>query len=407
LIHQIQTTQKRAKKGRSGDIQVEKDAMLKLVRAVITLVVRKRASDLHMETEQEGGKIRARIDGIMYELLVLPRDMAFSFISALKVMANLDITERRVPQDGKISMWIDKQDYDLRINTSPASMGEKVVIRVLNQRAINVDPTKLGLEADNLEKYQRAIHKPHGLVIVTGPSGSGKSTTLYVALNELNTGDKNMVTIEDPIEYQLKGLSQMQVNPGANFTFANGLRSILRQDPDVIMVGEIRDKETAEAALEAAMTGHLVLTTLHTIDAPSAFSRMSDLGIETRRIASAVNCVIAQRLARTICVDCKQQYKPKKQDLDLLNLTTVTDITYVRGAGCETCMNTGYFGRMALFEILIPDDSLKEILEGGASVQVIKEIARKSGYRTLRDEGLLKVRQGVTTVEEVLRVTSE
>lgn len=405
LMEQLLAAQKRNKKGGSGESTLERDAMLKLVRGVLTLTVRRRASDFHLESENEGGKIRARIDGIMYELMTLPRELTPAFISAMKVMANLDITERRVPQDGKIGMWIDKQDIDLRINTSPSTMGEKVVIRILNQKSISVDPTKLGLEGENLERYERAIHKPHGLIIVTGPSGSGKSTTLYVALNELNTGDKNMVTIEDPIEYHLKGLSQMQVNPAANFTFATGLRSILRQDPDVIMVGEIRDKETAEAALDAATTGHLVLTTLHTIDAPSAFGRLADLGVETRRIAPAINAVMAQRLIRTICPDCKKTYKPKKQELEMLGLDG-KDITYVHGAGCENCLNTGYFGRIALYEFLIPDDNLKEMLDAGAAPSVIKEIARKSGYRTMREEGIIKIMQGITTPEEVLRVTT-
>jgi type II secretory ATPase GspE/PulE/Tfp pilus assembly ATPase PilB-like protein len=405
LMEQLLAAQKRNKKGGSGESTLERDAMLKLVRGVLTLTVRRRASDFHLESENEGGKIRARIDGIMYELMSLPRELTPAFISAMKVMANLDITERRVPQDGKIAMWIDKQDIDLRINTSPSTMGEKVVIRILNQKSISVDPTKLGLDGENLQKYERAIHKPHGLIIVTGPSGSGKSTTLYVALNELNTGDKNMVTIEDPIEYHLKGLSQMQVNPAANFTFATGLRSILRQDPDVIMVGEIRDKETAEAALDAATTGHLVLTTLHTIDAPSAFGRLADLGVETRRIAPAINAVIAQRLIRTICPDCKKTYKPKKQDLEMLGVEG-KDITYVHGAGCENCLNTGYFGRIAIYEFLTPDDSLKEMLDAGAAPSVIKEIARKSGYRTMREEGILKIMQGITTPEEVLRMTT-
>ncbi|MGI8906694.1 MAG: ATPase, T2SS/T4P/T4SS family [Candidatus Sumerlaeaceae bacterium] len=405
LMEQLVAAQKRTKKGGSGDSTIERDAMLKLVRGVLTLTVRRRASDFHLESENEGGKIRARIDGIMYELMTLPRELTPSFISAMKVMANLDITERRVPQDGKIGMWIDKQDIDLRINTSPSTMGEKVVIRILNQKSISVDPTKLGLDGENLEKYERAIHKPHGLIIVTGPSGSGKSTTLYVALNELNTGDKNMVTIEDPIEYHLKGLSQMQVNPAANFTFATGLRSILRQDPDVIMVGEIRDKETAEAALDAATTGHLVLTTLHTIDAPSAFGRLADLGVETRRIAPAINCVIGQRLVRTICPDCKKPYKPKKQEIEALGLDN-KDITYVHGAGCENCLNTGYFGRIAIYEFLTPDDNIKEMLDAGAAPSVIREIARKSGFRTMREEGIVKIMQGVTTAEEVLRVTT-
>lgn len=406
LITQLKISHKAGAKGQRGDMLIEKDAMLKLVRGVLALTIRRRASDLHMETANEGGKVRARIDGIMYELLTLPREISPAFISALKVMANLDITERRVPQDGKIPLWLDQQDFDLRINTSPASMGEKVVIRILRQDAINITPARLGLDGTNLVIYERNIHKPHGVIIVTGPSGSGKSTTLYVALNELNSGDKNIVTIEDPIEYQLKGLSQMQVNPGANFTFATGLRSILRQDPDVIMVGEIRDKETAEAALDAAMTGHMVLTTLHTIDAPSAFSRMRDLGIEQTRVANAVNLIIAQRLVRTICSDCRKTYKPKPADIEKLGMDKMEDIQYVHGTGCETCMNTGYYGRLAIFEMLELTDSIKSQLEANAATSTVREAARANGMRSLREEGIRKITEGVTTVEEVIRVTT-
>ncbi len=407
LVEQLRLSQKMGKKrGCGNDVLIEKDAMLKLVRGVLALCIRRRASDLHLETHNEGGQVRARIDGIMYELLSLPREITPAFISALKVMANLDITERRIPQDGKIPLWMDHNDYDLRINTSPASMGEKVVIRILQQDAINITAEKLGLDGQNLIIYERNVNKPHGVIIVTGPSGSGKSTSLYVALNSLNTGDKNIVTIEDPIEYQLKGLSQMQVNPGANFTFATGLRSILRQDPDVIMVGEIRDKETAEAALDAAMTGHLVLTTLHTIDAPSAFNRLKDLGIDQARIASAVNLVMAQRLVRTMCSDCRKQYKPKAADLQTLKLDKVEDITYVHGTGCDTCMNTGYYGRLAVFEMLEMNDTIRSMMEENATTTALREAARNFGMRSLREEGVRQVRNGITTVEEVIRVTT-
>ncbi len=386
---------------------VERDLMLKLVRAVITLAVRKRASDLHLESEIDGAKLRVRVDGMMYDFMHLPRSVSLAFISALKIMANLDITERRVPQDGKIGMWIDKADLDLRINTSPAAMGEKVTIRILNPKSISVDPLRLGLEGENLERFERAIHRPHGMIIVTGPAGSGKSTTLYVALNMINTGEKNIVTLEDPIEYQIKGASQMQVNPATNFTFATGLRSILRQDPDVIMVGEIRDSETAEIAVEAALTGHLLFTTLHTIDSPTAFARMADLGVDTSRMASALICIIAQRLVRTICPDCRKPYKPKRELLEQLNIVEVPkDFVFMHGAGCEQCMNTGYCGRIGLFEFLMPDEQMREVLEGAPPVSVIREVARKKGFATLKEEGVRRVLNGVTTVEEVLRVTS-
>lgn len=406
LIAQLKQSQ-RASKGQKGDHLVEKDAMLKLVRGVLALAVRRRASDFHLETLNEGGKVRARIDGIMYDLITLPREITPAFISAIKVMAQLDITERRVPQDGKIALWIDQKDYDLRVNTSPASMGEKVVIRILRQDFIAISPDRLGLDGENLSIFERNIHKPHGVIIVTGPSGSGKSTSLYVALNQLNSGDKNIVTIEDPIEYHLQGLSQMQVNPAANFTFANGLRSILRQDPDVIMVGEIRDKETAEAALDAAMTGHLVLTTLHTIDAPSAFSRMKDLGIEQVRVANAVNLVIAQRLVRTLCPDCRKGYSPKAADLEKLGLSKDDSIKFVHGTGCETCSNTGYYGRLAIYEMLELNEDIRTLLETNTPTTTLREAAKRHGLHTLREEGIRKVREGLTTVEEVIRVTTE
>lgn len=406
LITQLKISQKANAKGHRGDLLIEKNAMLKLVRGVLSLSIRRRASDIHLETLNEGGKVRARIDGIMYELLVLPREISAAFISALKVMANLDITERRIPQDGKIPFFVDQKDFDLRINTSPASMGEKVVIRILRQDSINMTPDRLGLDGKNLEIYQRNIQKPHGVIIVTGPSGSGKSTSLYVALNELNNGEKNIVTIEDPIEYQLKGLSQMQVNPAANFTFANGLRSILRQDPDVIMVGEIRDKETAEAALDAAMTGHLVLTTLHTIDAPTAFSRMRDLGIEQVRVSSAVTLVIAQRLVRTICPDCRKTYTPRQADLDTLEISTDSGIEFIHGTGCDNCMNTGFHGRLAIFEMLEITDPVRSLLETNSPTMAIREEARLHGMRSLREEGIRKIRENLTTVEEVIRVTT-
>lgn len=407
LEHLVKQLEMKAKQSRdlSTESPIERDAMLKLVRSLLTMAVRRRATDLHLDAELEGTKVRARIDGMMYDLMHISKLVSNPLVSAIKIMANLDISEKRIPQDGKVSTWIDKNDLDLRINTSPAAMGEKVSIRILNQKMIQLDPTRLGLDGENLEKYERAIRKPNGLIFVTGPSGSGKSTTLYVALNEINTGDKNMVTIEDPIEYQVKGLNQMQVNTATNFTFATALRSILRQDPDVILVGEIRDKETADIAVEAALTGHLVFTTLHTIDAPSAFGRLADLGVDPRRVATAVIAVVAQRLIRTICDECKRAYKPKRQDLEYLDLLN-KEIAYVHGAGCDNCLNTGYYGRIAIYEFLQMDETLREVLETNPSTSVIRELARKSGYRTLREEGLLKVEQGLTTVEEVIRVTS-
>jgi type II secretory ATPase GspE/PulE/Tfp pilus assembly ATPase PilB-like protein/tetratricopeptide (TPR) repeat protein len=408
LVKQLEREIVRGKKGgRGGEALVEKDAMLKLVRALITLAAQKRSSDLHIEPEGEGVKVRVRIDGMLHEMMNLPRALASSLVSAIKVMANLDIAEKRIPQDGKFDLWVDKSDIDIRASSSPAAMGEKVSLRLLDTKTIQVDSTKLGLEGENLEKFERAIRKPHGIILVTGPSGCGKSTTLYVALNTINTGEKNIITIEDPIEYRIKGVNQLQVNPSANFTFATGLRSILRQDPDVIMVGEIRDRETADIAVDAAVTGHLVFSTLHTIDTASAFARLWDLGVEPRRFASALIAMVAQRLIRINCSECKKPYRPKKTDLDSLGISTADkDIVFMKGQGCAECNNTGFYGRLGIFEILTPDDAMREILETNVATSVIRELGRKKGMRTLREEGIVKVLQGLTTVEEVIRVTS-
>lgn len=423
-------------------VVIERDAMSKLLRAVITLAVRQRASDLMVETEVESLKIRARIDGIMYDLQSLPRNVASPFISAIKVATNLDITEKRVPQDGKFTLVVDDQNVDLRVNTSPSPQGERATIRLLTHRTLRLEPAKLGLAGKDLAIFAESIHRPHGLVIVTGPTGSGKSTTLYVALNELNRGDKNIVTIEDPIEYQIKGISQMQVNVAQNFTFASGLRSILRQGPDVIMVGEIRDNETATIAIEAAATGHLVFTTLHTIDSPTAFTRLADLGIETRRMASAIACIIAQRLCRLVCPDCITTYDPPPEVLmklgllqappmafiegahdsatliddvsfgpeagtsSALNWSQIKDIKYVIGKGCPSCMNTGFHGRIGIFEFLVPNDDLRTAIESGASIGHIRELARKAGMRTLREAGIARIKESLTSPEEILRVTA-
>jgi type II secretory ATPase GspE/PulE/Tfp pilus assembly ATPase PilB-like protein len=432
-----------------GNNVIERDAMTKLLRAVITMAVRQRASDLMVETEADALKVRARIDGIMYDLESLPRNVASSFISAIKVATNLDITEKRVPQDGKFSMSVDDQNVDLRVNTSPSPQGERATIRLLTHKTLRLEPAKLGLEGRDLEIFAEAIHRPHGLVIVTGPTGSGKSTTIYVALNELNRGDKNIVTIEDPIEYQIKGISQMQVNVAQNFTFATGLRSMLRQGPDVIMVGEIRDQETAMIAVEAAATGHLVFTTLHTIDSPTAFTRLADLGIETRRMASAIACIIAQRLCRVVCPDCLTEYKPPLEVLAKLGLVELPGGTFsssfangivnplsrsgaggggemepprevgpiywrgsdqplhfVRGKGCPTCMQTGFHGRVGIFEFLVPNDELRDAIEKNASVGNIRELARKNGMRTLREAGIDRIAATLTSPEEILRVTA-
>jgi type II secretory ATPase GspE/PulE/Tfp pilus assembly ATPase PilB-like protein len=408
IFHLVDNVQKNMQKRAGYKVDtnlLEKDAMLKLIRAVVTLAFRKRASDLHIEPDNEGLKIRARIDGMLYEIMNLPRQVGDAIVSAIKVMSNLDISEKRIPQDGRISIWVDRRDLDLRISTSPIAQGEKVSMRLLDPTEILVDSTKLGLDGENLEKFERAIRKPYGLILVTGPSGSGKSTTLYVALHTVNTGDKNIVTIEDPVEYKLEGISQQQVHVEANFTFATGLRSILRQDPDVIMVGEIRDKDTADIAIDAATTGHLVLTTLHTIDTANAFGRLTDLGVPTRRYAPILISIIAQRLLRLNCPNCKKPYTPKKSDLELLDIDEKMGIVFIKGMGCGNCNNSGFYGRTGIFEILMPDEEMKKLLETNPAVSVIGALARRKGMKTLKEEGVLKINRSLTTVEEVLRVT--
>jgi type IV pilus assembly protein PilB len=389
---------------------IEKDAMAKLVRAIITLAVRRRASDLHVEPEAEGVKIRARIDGMLQELTTMPKVMASPLVSALKVMGNLDIAERRVPQDGRFQIWVDKADIDIRIASAPSALGEKCSLRLLDSRSINVDPSRLGMDEQTTSIFESTIRKPHGMLLVTGPTGSGKSTTLYVALQQINTGEKNIISVEDPIEFKIKGVNQMQVNPAANFTFATGLRSILRQDPDVIMVGEVRDRETADIAIEAAMTGHLVLSTLHTIDAASAIGRLVDLGVEPRRFADALQLIIAQRLLRLNCSECAKPYRPKKSEWDAVGIDEEAlgqdEWKPMKGTGCDVCRFTGFFGRMGLFEMLVPDEEIRDAIERKVNTSKIRHAAKAKGMKSLREQGLDRVKEGLTTLEEVIRVTA-
>ncbi|MCX8038499.1 MAG: ATPase, T2SS/T4P/T4SS family [Candidatus Sumerlaeia bacterium] len=406
LIGQLdrEVHQRRAKR---PELVTEKDATTKLVRAIITQAIRSRASDIHIDTSAEGAIVRQRVDGVLLDMLALPKSVVPSVVSAIKVMAKLDIAERRIPQDGKFSTWVDRNDIDVRVNTSPAMHGEKVSMRLLDKRAITVGPAGLGLEGQNLALFDQAIHRPHGMLIVTGPAGSGKSTTLYVALNVINTGEKNIITLEDPIEYEMKGLTQMQVNPAVNFTFATGLRTIVRQDPNVIMVGEIRDKETAEMAIESAITGHLLMTTMHTIDTTTVFTRLTDMGIDSRRYASALALIVAQRLVRVNCGECRRPYAPDPRQLEQLHLLqSAKDIVFLKGYGCARCLETGYYGRTGLFEILAPDREIIAMLEQNLPASRIREAVRRKGMRNIREEGVLKVMRGQTTIEEVIRATT-
>ena len=404
--HLVAQLEAKFQKTRGDDPFIERDAMTKLVKSVITMGIRRRGSDLHIEGHETTGVIRCRIDGMLQDLINFPPLLLRPMVSAMKVLANLDISERRVPQDGKFTLTVDKSKIDVRINTAPATVGEKASLRLLDARAIDVTFEGLGLEGDSLRKFVDAIHSPHGVFIITGPTGSGKTTSLYVALRQINTGEKNIVSIEDPVEYELPGISQMQVNNAQAFTFATGLRSILRQDPDVIMVGEIRDSETASIAVDAAITGHLVFTTLHTIDSVSVFPRLNDLGVIPNRYASALIAVVAQRLARTLCPECRAPYTPRLDLLERLGIEAPGGgRVYYSGGGCEYCNHTGFVGRVGLFEILQMNEGVRRLVQANASTDDISNYARQhAGMKTLREVGIERIIRGVTSVEEIVRV---
>jgi general secretion pathway protein E len=387
---------------------VEKDTMQRLVRAIVTLAIRHRASDIHVEPAQRHVEIRYRLDGMMVEMCKLPASLGAAVISAIKVQSSLDIAEKRKPQDGKMSMFVDGVDIDIRVATSPAHVGETATLRLLDVRNIQVETKHLGMAKSTRQVFERAIQEPHGLILVTGPTGSGKTTTLYVALRMIQTGEKNIISIEDPIEFTIAGINQIQINPTAGLTFATGLRSMLRQDPDVIMVGEIRDKETAEIAINAAQTGHLVFSTLHTIDAASSISRLYDLGISPRQFADALSLIVAQRLIRLVCRECKQPHQPKPQLLEEIGMAEDDLATqeFFLGKGCDVCNHTGYHGRTGLYELLVPNAVIRHALEKGTlSTVELRQVAIENGMRTLREEALVLLKQGLTTAEEVLRVT--
>jgi len=408
LSNSLSTEVERVNAGQSSlDKFVERDAMTRLVRAVLTLAVRRRASDLHIEPDEKQLVVRQRIDGMITEMVALPRSLSLAFVSAVKVSANLNIAERRKPQDGKMAMVIDRAEIDIRVASSPSGAGEKVSLRLLDCRSIQLEAKHLGMSPRSQEIFNRAINAPHGLVIVAGPTGSGKTTTLYVALQSLKSGSKNIISIEDPIEFRIPGVNQIQVNPTAGLTFASGLRSMLRQDPDVIMVGEVRDAETAEIAVNAATTGHLVFTTLHTIDASSTIARLIDLGVGPRQFADALNVIIAQRLIRLTCQSCIEEYKPTADEIRKLDMGSGWNPEILkRGRGCPACNGTGYFRRMGLFEFLEPSDRLRGSIESGKlSTSEIRELAVQAGMRTMRAEAVSLLTKGVITVDEALRVT--
>lgn len=384
--------------------------VIKLVNLVLSQAVRDNASDIHIESYKDRVKIRKRVDGILYDMYSPPRHVQGKLISRVKIMAKMDIAEKRLPQDGRIEIRIADKNVDIRVSTLPTSFGERVVMRLLDKSTSLVPLEDLGLSEEDMDNFLKMIRAPHGIILVTGPTGSGKTTTLYSALSILNQSDINIITVEDPIEYQMQGISQVQVNPKIGLTFANGLRTIVRQDPDVILVGEIRDLETAEIAIQSALTGHLVFSTLHTNDAASAVTRLIDMGVEPFLVSSAVNAIMAQRLVRKICPHCKEGYVPPDAFLERVGLSPIkfAGRELYRGVGCAQCLQTGYKGRIGIFELMPLTPALKNLILTTSDAGQIKKQALaslESGTRTLRQDGLRKVLAGLTTLEEVFRVT--
>jgi type IV pilus assembly protein PilB len=379
--------------------------IVKLVNYIITKAVTERASDIHIEPQEKDLRVRFRVDGVLHEIVRSPKSVQQAIISRFKVMADMDIAETRKPQDGHCALTINAHKIDFRVSTLPTVYGERVVLRILRKDSILLQLSDLGFLPSALERFEAAFKKPYGATLVTGPTGSGKSTTLYAAVNVLNSPDRHILTAEDPVEYRLPGVNQIQTNPKAGLTFAGALRSFLRCSPDVILVGEIRDQETAKIAIESALTGHLVLSTLHTNDAASAVTRLTEMGVEPFLIASAVDCVLAQRLARTLCKECKQEYRPKPQVLiDVGFPSDNLPESIFRPGGCKRCGNTGYRGRMGVHEVMILSEDIGKMTVEEATAEEIKQVAIAEGMMTLREDGLAKVRQGSTSIEEIVRV---
>ena len=379
----------------------------RLLNLVLLQAIKDHASDVHFEPFEDEFKMRYRIDGVLYEMIPPPPHLAPAIISRIKVMSNLDIAEHRLPQDGRIELMVQGNPVDLRVSVLPTMFGESVVMRVLDRSNVQLDLDRLGFREDDLETVRRLMKRPNGIVVVTGPTGSGKTTTLYAALNELNEITEKILTAEDPVEYDIDGLCQCQINEDIGLTFARCLRSFLRQDPDIILVGEIRDLETAQIAVQASLTGHLVFSTLHTNDAPSSIARVLDLGLEPFLVTATLEAIVAQRLVRKICTHCKESYEPTEEQLMELQLTPedVEGRVFYRGKGCPHCNHQGYRGRQALYEIMVMDDELRELIMQHASTNVLRNEARKRGMRSLRQAGLLAIYDGSTTIEEVVKET--
>ncbi|MAB81935.1 MAG: pilus assembly protein PilB [Phycisphaerae bacterium] len=385
----------------------EDNKVVRLLNLVLLQAIKDKASDIHFEPFESEFKMRYRIDGVLYEMVPPPPHLALPIVSRIKVMADLDIAERRLPQDGRIELTVNQFPIDLRVSVLPTMFGESVVMRVLDRGNVQLSLDKVGLRGDELELVRDMIRKPNGIVLLTGPTGCGKTTTLYASLSELNEPTTKILTAEDPVEYDIDGLVQCQVNTDQELTFAKLLRSFLRQDPDIILVGEIRDLETAQIAVQASLTGHLVFSTLHTNDAPSTIIRLVDLGVENFLLTATLEAVIAQRLVRRICSKCKEEYVPSESELMELELRSsdVVGRTFFRGKGCSVCNSSGYKGRLALFEMMVMDDMIREMIMSQASTALLRQESRKRGMRTLRESGLLSIYDGRTTIDEVLRET--
>jgi type IV pilus assembly protein PilB len=378
--------------------------VVKLVNQIVGQAVELGASDVHMAPDGHEVRVRVRVDGILQDITTVPRRMAAGVVSRVKIMAELDISERRLPQDGRVSLKVDGRHIDLRVVTLPSVHGESIVMRILDKDSVVMKLEKLGMADAERDRFERAFHETHGAVLVTGPTGSGKSTTLYAALLALNTPEKNIITVEDPVEYQIAGLTQVQVSSKAGLTFATGLRAMVRADPDIIMVGEIRDRETAQIAVESALTGHLVLSTLHTNDAPSAITRLTEMGIEPFLVASALDCVLAQRLARMLCSNCKQRTIVPAEVLRDNGYKALVDLEAYEPNGCRRCAGTGYRGRLGIYEVMTLSSEIRNLTLERRSAEEIREVAVREGMRRLRDDGLEKVRQGLTSIAEIARV---
>jgi len=388
-------------------LAAEQAPVIKLVNILISDAIKDSASDIHINPEEKMVRVRYRIDGVLHEVSTLPKHLQAAVISRIKIMSDMNIAVKRSPQDGRFRIKIDNNQVDLRVSSFPSVHGENIVMRILDPNSLLIGLEQLGFSPEMLEKFKALIKKPYGMLLVTGPTGSGKTTTLYSALSSINTPEKNIITLEDPVEYQLEMVRQSQINPKAGLTFANGLRSILRQDPDVVMVGEIRDKETAEIAIQAALTGHLVFSTLHTNDSPGALTRLIDMGVEPFLVSSSVIGILAQRLVRKICKSCKEPYTPNEKTLKELGLAEIKEKNvFYHGKGCKNCKCTGYKGRIGIYELLIMSEKIREMVLERTSADVIRKAAQEAGMKVLREDGIKKALEGVTSIEEVIRATT-